>query len=52
MESRLTPAVFTPGRNVTAFNALREDVGMRLSWSAFNVADTVAVWVLTSRCCS
>src|SRR6188768_3473015 len=31
VESRFTPGVFTPGRNVTAFSALRDVVGMRFS---------------------
>ena len=44
----MTPVVFTPGRNVTAFSALRVGVGMRFSWSEFSVAETVAVCVLMS----
>ncbi len=47
-DSRLVVAVFTPGRNVTAFSALRVGVGMRLSCSAFSVDDTVGVCVLIS----
>src|SRR5262245_705067 len=45
-DSRLVVAVLMPGRNVTAFNALRVGVGMRFNWSAFSVDDTVAVCVL------
>ncbi len=37
-----------PGRNVTALSALRVAVGIRFNWSAFSVADTVAVCVLIS----
>ena len=48
VESRLTPGVLTPGRNVTAFSALRVAVGIRLSWSALSVEATVAVCVLMS----
>src|SRR5829696_5862944 len=45
-DSRLVVAVFTPGRNVTAFSALRDGVGMRFNWSAFSVEATCAVCVL------
>ena len=31
VESRLAPGVLTPGRNATAFSALRVGVGMRVS---------------------
>ena len=31
VESRLVPVTFTPGRNATAFSALRVAVGMRVS---------------------
>lgn len=48
LESRLTPAVFTPGRNVTAFSALRVASGIRLTWSTLRFAETVAVCVFTS----
>ena len=44
--SRLMPDVFTPGRNVTAFNALREAIGILLIWSTFRVEEIVAVCVL------
>src|SRR5688572_12215458 len=46
--SRLVVATLTPGRNVTAFSALRVGVGMRLSWSELSVDETVAVCVLIS----
>jgi hypothetical protein len=46
VDARLLVAVLTPGRNVTAFSAFRDTVGMRFSWSAFSVEVTVAVWVL------
>ena len=46
VESRLAPSVLMPGRNVTAFSALRVGVGMRLSWSELSVEATVAVCVL------
>ncbi len=48
VESRLTPGVLTPGRNATAFSALRVGVGIRVSWSELSVAATVAVSVLMS----
>jgi hypothetical protein len=31
VESRFVPAVLTPGRNATAFSALRVGVGIRVS---------------------
>ena len=48
VESRLAPVVLMPGRNVTAFSALRVGVGSRVNWSEFSVAATVAFWVLIS----
>ena len=48
VESRLVPVVLTPGRNATAFSALRVGVGMRVSWSEFSVAATVPFSVLIS----
>ena len=48
VESRLVPVVLTPGRNATAFSALRVAVGMRVSWSEFRVAATVPFSVLMS----
>ncbi len=46
LASRLLVVMLMPGRNVTAFNALRVGVGMRLSWSELSVEATVAVCVL------
>ena len=46
--SRLMPVVLTPGRNVTAFSALRVGIGILLTWSTFSVDETVAVCVFTS----
>ena len=48
VESRFVPVVLMPGRNATAFKALRVGVGRRVSWSAFSVAATVPFSVLTS----
>lgn len=47
VDARLVVAVLTPGRNVSAFSALRVGVGIRLIWSELSVAATVAVSLLT-----